>query len=102
MRSNTQGELSALERGMHALRRPDGMDVKAYAESVGKPRESVRNEVYAAEVASVAHVGHDLSGYFRHLMEVHAAQRWLCPALVEGIASVSEGTDYAERVRRWI
>ena len=74
MRSNTHGELSALERGMHALRRP---------------RESVRNEVYAAEVASVAHVGHDLSGYFRHLTEAHAARRWVWPALVEWIASAS-------------
>jgi hypothetical protein len=37
--SNAQSELTALERGMHALN--SGMDIKAYAESVGRKRESV-------------------------------------------------------------
>jgi hypothetical protein len=50
----------ALERGLHALN--SGMDVKAYAESVGRARTSVQNEVAAARVANaVTHVGHDLS-----------------------------------------
>jgi len=46
---NAQGELSALERGTHALN--SGMDVKAYAASVGRARTTVHDEVYAAEVA---------------------------------------------------
>jgi hypothetical protein len=52
---NTQGQLTALERGLHALHRPEGMDVKAYAESVGRENQyrNVVNEVYAAEVAAL-------------------------------------------------
>jgi hypothetical protein len=45
---NTQGELTALERGLHALR--SGMDVKAYAASVGRKQRTVYNEAQAAEV----------------------------------------------------
>jgi hypothetical protein len=78
-----QGELTPLERGFHALR--SGMDVKAYAERVGRKRETVRNEVYAAEVCSVAHVGHD--GYFKTLVEIHSAPKWLWPALVSAMAA---------------
>jgi hypothetical protein len=37
--SNAQGELSALERGLHALN--SGMDVKAYAGSVGRARTTI-------------------------------------------------------------
>jgi hypothetical protein len=39
---NAQSELSPLERGMHALH--SGMDVKAYAASVGRARTSVQDE----------------------------------------------------------
>jgi hypothetical protein len=50
------------ERGLHALHSvADGetLDVKAYAARVGRARETVRNEVCAAEVAdTVADVGH--------------------------------------------
>jgi hypothetical protein len=34
VRSNSQGELTPLERGMHALK--SGMDLKGYAEAVGR------------------------------------------------------------------
>ena len=86
VRCNAQTELTALERGLHALNR--GKDVKAYAESVGRARQSVSNEVLAARVAqAVPHVGRDLSNYFRHLTEIHAAPKWLWSALVERLVS---------------
>jgi ParB/RepB/Spo0J family partition protein len=86
VKSNAQGELTALERGLHALH--SGMDVKAYAESVGRARKTVSDEVLAARVAeAVAHVRHDLSGYFRHLTEIHPAPRWLWSALVEKLVA---------------
>ncbi|UHC14453.1 hypothetical protein LRS73_18060 [Methylobacterium currus] len=88
VRANAQGELTALERGMHALW--SGMDMKAYAESVGRPRKTVSNEVLAARVAeTVARVGHDLTGRSKALVGIHAAPRWLWPALVERL--VTEG-----------
>jgi hypothetical protein len=56
---NTQGELTALERGIHALN--SGMHVKAYAASVGRKQQTVSNEVLAARVA---HAVPDI-GYMR-------------------------------------
>ena len=99
VRSNAQNELTALERGIHALN--SGMDVKAYAESVGRVRRTVHDEVLAARVVdAVAHMRHDLSDYFRHLTEIHAAPRWLWSALVEKLVS-SEGMSI-EAVRRLV
>jgi hypothetical protein len=49
VRANAQSELTARERGMHALH--SGMDVKAYAESVVRARTTVQDEVKAARVA---------------------------------------------------
>lgn len=81
---NAQDELSPIERGMHALH--SGMDVKAYAALISRPERSVYNEAQAAKVAeTVAHMGNDISGYFRHLTEIHAAPRWLWPALVAAL-----------------
>src|ERR1700731_3700574 len=78
---NTQGELTALERGLHALR--SGMDVKAYAGSVGRKQRTVYNEAQAAEVfRCVADIGNDLSERFSQLVEIHSAPTWLWPALV--------------------
>lgn len=82
VRANAQSELTALERGMHALHRPGAMSVNAYADAAARPRRSVHNEVQAAEVAGCAHVGTDLSEHFRALTEIHAAPRWLWSALV--------------------
>jgi hypothetical protein len=88
VRANAQSELTALERGMHALH--SGMEVKAYAESIGRARTSVSSEVLAARVAdAVTHVGHDLSSHFKALVEIHAAPRWLWPALVEKMVADS-------------
>jgi hypothetical protein len=68
---------------MHALHRPESMDVKAYASGVGRARGTVRDEVYAAEVArSVSDIRHELSSHFAKLVEIHAAPAWLWPALV--------------------
>lgn len=82
VRANAQSELTALERGMHALH--SGMDVKAYAAAIGRAQRSVYNEAQAAKVAdAVADVGNDLTACFSQLVEIHAAPRWLWPALVE-------------------
>jgi protein gp37/ParB-like chromosome segregation protein Spo0J len=92
--SNAQSELTALEHGLHALHsvaKPEDLDVKAYAASVGREKEyqTVRHEVMAARVASaVLHVYNDLgdlAGHFRVLVEIHAAPEWLWPALVEAM-----------------
>lgn len=81
VRANAQGELTALERGMHALH--SGMDVKAYAESVGRARTTIQDEVKAARVTdAVTHMRHDLTDQFRSLSEIHAAPKWLWSALV--------------------
>ena len=66
---------------MHALK--SGMDVKAYAEKVGRPRQSVSVEVCAARVAdSVPHMWHDLPPYTRHLALFHGChQLWRTLAL---------------------
>lgn len=72
---------AALERGMHAL--GSGLDIKAYAESAGRRRQRVSNEVLAARVAdAVTNVGHELTNQFVALTVVHAAPRWLWLALV--------------------
>jgi predicted outer membrane protein len=80
---NTQGELTALERGLHALHRPEGMDVKAYAASIGRARTTVQRETYAAAVASAVPInGHELDDFSTHMVEIHAAPAWLWPTLV--------------------
>jgi|GEM_PF-902990 len=90
---NTHGELTPLERGMHALK--SGMSVRGYAERVGRAHKSVDNEVRAARVtASCAHVG---TLDYRALSEIHAAPSFLWPALVEA-AAAEEWT--VERVRK--
>jgi hypothetical protein len=70
---------------VHALR--SGMDVKAYAASVGRPRGTVRDEVYAAEVATavVSDIRHDLSAQFAKLVEIRPAPPWLWPSLVPAL-----------------
>ena len=76
-----QTDLTALERGMHALH--SGMTERAYAESIGRPAASIHKEKAAAEVAAACfHVEADLSEHFRSLSEIHASPRWLWSALV--------------------
>lgn len=76
---NTHGELTPIERGMHALK--SGMSVRAYAEKVGRAHKTVDDEVRAARVMSAcAHVRTNVP--HRVLCEIHAAPTWLWPALV--------------------
>src|SRR5690349_6558947 len=66
-----------------------GMDVKTYAASAGRPRQTVSNEVLAARVSSsVPDIGHDLSKLFSQLVEIHVAPRWLWSALVEKLVAL--------------
>lgn len=78
--ANTQGELSMIERGIHALN--SKMAVVAYAHSVARPERSVANEVRAAKVA-IAAGGNILDVEPTKLVEIEATQPWLWPALVE-------------------
>lgn len=80
---NTHGELTPLERGMHALK--SGMSVRAYAERVGRAHKSVDNEVRAARVAASCAIGGTLVEATQ-LSEIHAAPSFLWPALVEAAA----------------
>jgi hypothetical protein len=56
--STAQGDLTALERGMHALHVTEkgkhGLSIAAYAAKVGRPDQSVNREVNAAEVFAEA------------------------------------------------
>ena len=78
--SNAQGELSPLERGVHALAAPEkgehnGKSIAAYAALVGRPERSVGQEIEAARVASnpPPRVDFaDLVDKFKHLVAIHA------------------------------
>ena len=87
--SNTQAELSPLERGMHALAATEKgqhcRSVNAYAERVGRPHQSVDQEVRAARVSSkLPQCGNldDLLNRTRHLAEIHAAPESCWPGMV--------------------
>lgn len=95
VRSNAQGELTALERGMHALGGKWG--VREYAGLTGVSPTTVTFQRKAAEVFTRVNAPTDLSDYFRHLTEIHAAPAWLWPALV---ASLVEDGGTVEAVRR--
>jgi ParB/RepB/Spo0J family partition protein len=86
--NNAQGELTALERGMHALH--SGMDGKAYAVEARRPQQSIAREIVAARVAAtVPDIGYDAPRHFSQLVEIHAAPRWLWPALVSHMTANS-------------
>jgi hypothetical protein len=88
--SNSQSELTPLERGLHALGATVKGDpekgVRAYAGRVGRTQQIVAREVAAARVWKAYNLGCkqapiDLSA--KALAEIHAAPEWLWPALVE-------------------
>jgi ParB-like chromosome segregation protein Spo0J len=93
--SNAQSELSALERGMHALLATEkgsklGLSVAAYAEKVGIGRDTIKQWVWAAEVAGAVGTCVPTSDLdrpdrplARHLAEIHAAPSPAWPALVK-------------------
>jgi ParB/RepB/Spo0J family partition protein len=85
--SNAQGELSALERGLHALK--SGMNIKAYAKSVLRKRNTVQDEVSAAKVAqAVPDIRHELLiENFSQLVVIHTSPPWLWPVLVSAMLS---------------
>lgn len=82
--NNTHGELTSLERGMHALR--SGMGLRAYADKVGRAHRSVDNEIRSARVWNeCSHVGTLVD--HRQLSEIYAAPQWLWQALVKAAAA---------------
>ena len=87
--SNAQGELTPLERGMHALAATEkgkhGRSIKTYAAQIGRPERTVYNEVQAAEVVKVCPQGQIsiLINRTKHLSEIHGAAQRCWPALVE-------------------
>jgi ParB-like chromosome segregation protein Spo0J len=85
--SNAQGELSAVENWMHALR--SGMEIKAYAARIGRPHQTVYDEVYAAEVVeAVPHMRNELANIpYKTLGAIHVAPRWLWPALGSAVVA---------------
>ena len=79
---NTQGELTALERGLHALH--STMGVREYARAVVRGPDQITRERQAAEVmlACANTIDPSAKDVTRHLAEIHAAPAWLWPALV--------------------
>jgi hypothetical protein len=100
VRSKAQSELTGLERGRHALHNPayrrkiklpdgtegDEVDIRAYANNVGRIENTVGNEVKAARVTAeaVIDVGDtaSLSRRFSQLVEIPAVAKWLWASLV--------------------
>lgn len=101
--SNTQGELSPLEIGMHALRavplsaggRGKTGGLAEYAERIGYGDESVRQWRKAAEVASeTPKTFREFEGKQQHLFEISRAPRSAWPVLVNRL--VDKGWTVAE------
>jgi hypothetical protein len=66
--SNAQSELSALEHGLHALR--SGMDVRAYAENIGRKFTAVQRDIQAARVAAACtDIGTNTAEHFSQLVD---------------------------------
>ncbi len=74
--------LHPLEEGKHAAE--SGMDLKAYAKSVGKGEDLQRLKLWSHRVfSSNRHVSvSDAKKFWRNLAEIHAAPQWLWSALV--------------------
>jgi ParB/RepB/Spo0J family partition protein len=95
LKCNAQSELSALEKGFHALgetaktKGKHGRDnVLAYAKKHSFTEASVRQRIKAAEVADQIRKRlriSDLQDKAHHLAEVHEAPQWLWLALVEKV-----------------
>jgi hypothetical protein len=89
--SNARGELTALERGLHALRSHGRARLcRCGGVRWEKEERSVYAEVAAARVReAVAHVcGDNLTDRYLHLVEIHAAPSWLWPALGTAMPSL--------------
>jgi hypothetical protein len=78
---NTQGELTALERGLHALN--SGMGVREYARAVAQSPAATTYQRQAAEVFKRLNSPDDrVRKATDRLVEIHAAPAWLWPALI--------------------
>jgi hypothetical protein len=73
---NTHGELTPLERGMHALK--SGMTQRAYAEKVSRTASAVQFEMQAAKVSACI-IDNARFPSATLLSAIHAAPEWLCP-----------------------
>lgn len=110
--ANSQGELTALERGFHALQATEkgkwGKSVKAYAEGIGRPQQSVDREVKAAEVAqSYSTLGNfsDISDKAIHLASIRVAPEAVWPILTKYLVknewSVRDVKHYAGKAKEF-
>jgi hypothetical protein len=101
--SNTQGELSPLEIGIHALKAvpkeqgKKGGGLKSYAERIGKSKSYVTELVNAAEVVELVRPAEQVSKLIdkaKHLTAIHGLPRecWraACEWLAEHEASVAD------------
>jgi ParB/RepB/Spo0J family partition protein len=89
---NTQGELSPLEIGMHALKAvplaqgKSGGGLKAYAERLGRTGEYVGQlRSAAAVVASLPNLSLEVADRAKHLYEISKAPRETWSALVDSL-----------------
>jgi len=85
--NNMQGELHPLEVGLHALK--SGLSVRDYAERTGISKSAVSQRQTAAEVSTYVDKPKGIADYWRHLCEIHAAPKWLWPALVAKLQAES-------------
>lgn len=89
--SNSQGELSPLEIGLHALHcvglseggRGKKGGLSAYAEAIGKSEGFIRQIRNAAKVAANLVVNYDLSDKTQHLSAIHALPESCWPTAVQ-------------------
>lgn len=110
--SNTQGELSQLEIGIHALRAvpreqgKKGGGIDAYAERLGWSGASIRQWRSAAEVAvALPHTCEEVADRTRHLYEVSRAPRSAWPTLVQRMVdkgwTVAETKSAVDKIRQF-
>lgn len=110
--SNTQGELSPLEIGMHALKAVPlaqgkaGKGLSAYAERAGYGEDSVRQWRLGAEViSSLPDTCREAADKARHLYEISKAPRETWPALVDSLVkrgwTVADTKATVDKVRQF-
>lgn len=113
--ANTQGELSPLEIGLHALKavppaeRKAGQGFKAYAERIGVSGAYIGQLHAAAEVITAAKLefssAASLSDKAKHLYEISKAKRDAWPLLVGRLLgkgwSVSDTASQVDKVRKF-
>lgn len=105
--SNSQGELSPLERGLHALAADGGHgDTKRYAELLGRPRSSIQKEKQAAKVAKSSTLNFvKLMDKTWQLSEIHALPEETWPLVVDRMLmagwSAKETADQVKTLREF-